>query len=267
MILCQGSKYHILEIVGILVLIHQYELETGLDLGESIRMIGQKAVGIQEDIVEIHHPLLLALSLVHLIYALDERTAGSLVRFNQFRMVKILLRSDEIVLALGYAAGDFVGLVDLVIQLEFLDAALYESFAIVLVIDGESRRKIQQSGILPEKSQEYGVECPHIDHPCCPLPDHIRYPSFHLPGGLVCECKRQHAVRLVSVRKYVRDFAGQYLCLAASCPGNYQTRPGKTHNSLFLSLIQPFQNFIPFIFHTDSKFKEKLRLIAYICRL
>ena len=99
-ILGQGPQNHILQIVGVLVLIDEYKLEFGLDLGKSLRVVSQKAVSVQQDIVEIHYPLLLATLLVHLVNALDKRTAGALVGLNQLRMVKILLRGDEIVLAL-----------------------------------------------------------------------------------------------------------------------------------------------------------------------
>ena len=48
-----------------------------------IRKAGQKAVGVQQDIVKVHHPLLLAALLVKPVDLAYLRPAGALVRFGQ----------------------------------------------------------------------------------------------------------------------------------------------------------------------------------------
>ena len=149
MILSQGPQDNILEIVCILIFINEYELELGLDLCKSIREMSQQTISVQQDIVKIHHPLFLAACLVKLVYLAYLGTPGPFVRLHQFRVVQILLRGYEVVLALRNAAGNLSRLIDLVIQLHLLDTSFDHSLAVILVINGKSRRKIQQSGILP----------------------------------------------------------------------------------------------------------------------
>ena len=64
MILRKCPKYHILKVIGILILIYQNELELCLNLSKSLRKTCQKAVRIQKDIIKIHHPLLFATGLI-----------------------------------------------------------------------------------------------------------------------------------------------------------------------------------------------------------
>ena len=98
------------------------------------------------------------------------------------------------------------------------------------------------------------MESPHIYHPGRLLPYHTGYPLLHLPGCLVGKCQRQNAIWFVSVRKYVSNLASKHLGFPAASSSHYQRWPRKTHNSLFLSWVQPFQNIVPYIFHNRDKY-------------
>ena len=78
-ILCQRSENHILQEVSILILIDENKLEPCLYLGKSFRLVSQKAVGVQQDIIKVHYSLLLALFLIHLVDEMDVRAAGTLI--------------------------------------------------------------------------------------------------------------------------------------------------------------------------------------------
>ena len=155
-------------------------------------------------------------------------------------MAAVVCRSDEVVLTLRDTAAYLRWLINLIIQLFLLYDSLNERLGIILIIDGKARRKTQQLRILTQKPQKDGVECAHIDHTGRLFTHHICNPLLHLPGRLVCKGQRQNAVRLISVREDVSYLASENFCLSATRPRNYERWPCKTHNGLFLSLVQPF---------------------------
>ena len=148
--------------IRILILVHQYIVEHSRNFCTGGRAVPQEYVHIQQHIVEIHHPGLYALLCVKGIYLIDTRHFALAVLVYCSRTLTVFGRCNQVVLGIGDAGLDIFGLIDLVVQLEFLDAGLDEPLGVVGVVNGEVSLIPDLGGIDPEQANENGVKGAHI---------------------------------------------------------------------------------------------------------
>ena len=152
----------VLRHIRILILVHQYIVEHSGDFRARGRTVPQEYVHIQQHIVEIHHPGLYALLCVKGIYLIDTRHLALAVLVYCRRTFTVFCGRDQIVLCIGDTGLYVFWLINLVVQLEFLDAGLDEPLGVVCVVNGEFALISDLGGINPEQADENGVEGAHI---------------------------------------------------------------------------------------------------------
>ena len=157
------AEDEVLAVVGVLVLIHQDVREAGGDLCESVFVVPQEDVHVDEDVVEIHDAGLLEALLVQVVNIHEARFLGERVRTEGVGVRPVGAYGDEVVLGGGYAGEDVAGLVNGVVQLQLLDDRFDCSGGIRLVVDGERLGIAERLGIIPQETDENGVESAH-DH-------------------------------------------------------------------------------------------------------
>ena len=128
---------YVLRVVGVLVLVHHYVVEAAGDILQGIGIVAQQDVHVEQDVVEVHHPGLLELVLVQFVEFPDAGLAGMAVLHRDLRVVPVGGHRHQVVLGQGDAGKHLARLVDLVVQLEFLDAGLHSTGGVALVVNGE----------------------------------------------------------------------------------------------------------------------------------
>ena len=256
--LAQFLQDQILGEVGILVLVDHDIVEPAADRLQSLRTVAQQYVHVQQNIVEVHDP-----GGAHhgLVAHVDVADAGFLsvgVVGLGGRVTHVALGRHQIVLGHRYSGEHVLRLVDLVVEAEFLDAALDGAGRVARVIDGKRRRIADAVGELAEEADEYRVEGPHVKSAGLSLPHHHRNSFFHLAGGLLREGKRQYPGRIFSAGQYVSYSACEYSCLSRPRTGDYEHRSFRTADSLPLLTVKPLQNLIVFILHHNVIFGSNL---------
>ena len=123
--------------IGILILVHKDVVEAGRHGIESLRIVPEQDVHIQQDIVEIHHPSLPAFFGITGVDIADFRLLGVRVIDNGLCILLVRLRRYQVVLGHRYAAEHILRLIDFVIKFHFLQARFYGADGITCVIDGE----------------------------------------------------------------------------------------------------------------------------------
>ena len=163
---------------------------------------------------------------------------------------------------------DLIGLVYLVIQLQFLYAGLYHIAAVRCIIYGKCLGEPNQFRLIPEEPYEDGVECAHYKSARLVIPYKRSYSLLHLPGCLVGESEGKYTAWGVSLVQNVRNPAGKHFRFSAPRSGNDQLRPLNITNCLILRRIQSFKNLWVNLFHNDAnllakKRKTKLKILIY----
>ena len=176
------------------------------------------------------------------IYLIDTRHFALAVLVYCSGTLTVFGRCNQVVLGIGDAGLHVLGLIDLVVQLEFLDAGLDEPLGVVCVVNGEVTLISDLGGIDPEKTYENGVEGAHIELSGGSCPHHQRDSLLHFLRRLVGESQGENPLRGTAALEYIRNSAGQYACLSGPCSRHNQHRSGCTFNCLFLDWIQPFEN-------------------------
>ena len=249
---CEPFQDDVLRHIRILILVHQYIVEHSGDFCTGGRAVPQEYVHIQQHIVEIHHPGLYALLCVKGIYLIDTRHFALAVLVYCSGTLTVFGRCNQVVLGIGDAGLHVFGLIDLVVQLEFLDAGLDEPLGVVCVVNGEVTLISDLGGIDPEKTYENGVEGAHIELSGGSCTHHQRDSLLHFLRRLIGEGQGENPLRGTAALEYIRNSAGQHARLPGACSRHNQHRSCGTFNCLFLDRIQPFENTCRSILHLLS---------------
>ena len=224
---------------SVLVLVHHDGVEALGDGRQRVGALLQQDVHVQEDVVEVHHPRLpaqLAVSLVHpvdlgfLVQAVVVAVAAGAVGVRRGR--------DQVVLRLGDAGKHLLGLVQLVVQAQPLEAVLDGAHGIGRIVDGESRGKADGVGELPQEADEDGMEGAHPDAAGLALPHHLADALLHLAGRFLGKGQGQDPGGIRPFLDHVGDSGSQYAGLPGACPRHDQHRSFHTLNRLPLLLVQ-----------------------------
>ena len=258
MSLAQLLQNQILSEVRILILIDHYVPESSCNALKSSRIITKQDIHIQEDVIEIHHSGLLALSSIQFVDVADSRFLGCCIILHGSGIAAIRRRRNQIVLSHGYTTQNILRLIDLIIQLKFLQAGLDCTHGITRIIDCESRRISQRLRKLSQKPDEHRVESTHAEPPR-PLFSHHQGDSLlHFRSSLLRKSQSQDLSRIASFFKNIRNPACQHPGLSRSRTRHYQHRSVNTTYSAFLLAVQSLQNSTFFIFHNGCKNRQNI---------
>ena len=203
----QLLEYQVLAAVGILVLVNHYIGETVRYRHQGLPVVLEQIVHVQEYVVEVHHPALLHLLLVELVYVDETRPLGMQVGGQQLAVVAVAVDGHEVVFGHRNARQHLLGFIYLVVQGQLLDAGLDGALGVGGVVDGEVGRVTEGFGIFPEEADKNGVEGAHHQLPGGLVAHHIADSLLHLPRRLLGEGKRKHPGRIHAL--------GQYICYSA----------------------------------------------------
>ena len=183
--LTQLLKYQILSDIRILILIDHDIVETARNRLEGGRIVAQKYVHVQQDVIEIHDSRLPALFRIPLVDVAYPRLLRRSVILKRIRVAAIGLCRYEIVLRHRYPRKHILRLIYLIVELKLLQACLYGTYRIACIIYREGLGIPQRSGELAEESDEHRMEGSHIQSPGLPLTHHERNPFLHLGSRLL----------------------------------------------------------------------------------
>ena len=245
----QLLEYQILGVVGILILINHYVLKArGYGL-QSLRIVPEEDIHIEQDVVEIHHAGLLELQLITLIQVAQPLMLRTHIGEHQVGVVAIAGRRNEVVLCRRDARENVLGLVDLVVESHLLDADLDRALGIGSIVYGKILGIAQEAGVFTEKADEHGVEGTHHQSSGLPAADHQGDALFHLVCRFLCKGKGEDGRRIRAFLQYVCNAARKNPRLSGTGAGDYQGRPLNAGHRLYLFFIQPFQNRTSIHFH------------------
>ena len=242
----QQVDYPVLRHVGILILVHQDMRDDILEILRHLRMTVQEDIGVQEDIVEIHDSLLPAFFRIQPVHIAYTVLAHLGVLADGLVIVHVCLCGNQIVLRGGYAGEHLAWLVDLVVELEFLDAHLDCVLRISSIIYRKRLRKAQKVGVLPEYTGKYGMESAHPQTARAVPADDGRDALLHLPGRLVGEGKGHDGGRLHARLYQARNLPRKHASFPGSGSGDDYRSSVSTSNCLLLNTVQSRQIHIAF---------------------
>ena len=151
----QQAGQQVLDMVGVLILVHQHILEFALIVAAHVLVFLQQPHCDTDDIIKIQRVILLQTGLILLIgpgNMQDPQVIGLLCPLQK------LLRSGQIVLFLADGVQDYLGREGLVVQSHVLDDILHDPLGIRGIIDGKAFAVAHQLDIPPQDPAAGGME-------------------------------------------------------------------------------------------------------------
>ena len=140
-------------IVCILILIHKDIIEAVCNYRENRLPLGiaagEQEIHVHQDIVIVHDAGCFHELLILGVYTVNLSLPGVAVIGKGCGITGVVLGRIKVVLGHGNASEHFLWLVNLVIQLHFLDAVLYGADGVRGVVDGKFPRIPQDIGVFP----------------------------------------------------------------------------------------------------------------------
>ena len=255
---CQILDNQVLDIVCVLVLVHQNIPEPGGDGLHGVRMILEEDEHVEQDVVKIHRAGLLAFFGVAGINVHQSELLPGAVFLLQLRVFAIGRYGAEIVFGQRNAALDIPGFIDFVVQFEFLDALFDGALRIRLVPDGELLRIAEPVCKLPQEADKDRMERAHADPARLALPHQGGDTLLHLPGRFLGEGQCHHLARLYIMGQQPGDTAGQNAGFATAGTGNDQGRALRLPDRFCLGWVQSLKDALLFVLHDSAK-------IVFLC--
>ena len=192
----QLAQNEILRHIGVLILVHQDVVKAPGNVCERLRRVFQEDVHVKEDVVKVHHARLLAGLAVEPVYLIN---IGLLVMLVVLQVTAhaIGIRSgrDKVVLSLGDAGEHLLGLVQLVVQRELLEAGLDAAHRVCSIVDGKGLREPEHLRVIPQETDEHRVKSSHPQAPGPLFTHHDGNAFLHLPRRLFRKGQGQDTVR------------------------------------------------------------------------
>ena len=185
---CQQAGQQVLQVVGVLILVHQHIAELPLIVFPHLRAALQQLHRQQNDIVKVQGVGVPQLFRVKGIYFRDPDLPPIVVLFPIGAEV---LRQHHLVLCPGDDRHDLPDGEGLFVQLQLLQTVLHHPLAVVGVVDGKVAGVADLLDVPPQDADAGGVEGgrPHV---ASLLPQHVLQTLLQLVGGLVGEGDSQH---------------------------------------------------------------------------
>ena len=185
----QQAGQQILQMVGILVLVHQAITEFSLIIGADILIFLQKANGVQDNIVEIHRIVVYQPLLV--LFISPGGMNGTVIP-GKFSLLQHFIRASHPVFFLADDAQHGFRRKHLFIQAHVPDDIFHNALAIRGVINGEMLAQPHPLRIAAQNTAAGGVEC-HGPDILALGAQHSGKPVFQFVGRFICKCNGNDA--------------------------------------------------------------------------
>ena len=233
---------HILRIVGILILVNQNILEQILIARQHVGTVPQQDIGLQQQVVEVHSPVLLAAPAILGIYVPEVGYLRLPVLGRVGRVGDVGRGRHKAVLGVGYAREYAVGLVLVVRELHLLADRLDEVLGIRGLVDRIARREAYALGILAQDARKDRVERTHA-YVAALAAYHLLDAAAHLLRRLVGEGQRQYVLRRDTLLQHVGYARGEHPRLARTRARDDERRCVVVDDGGALRLVQTLEYF------------------------
>ena len=209
----------VLDVVGVLVLVHRDLDEAVLVLCQDVRMLLEQLVGVDEQVIEVHGVGTLEATLQLVV------DAGGRLQGRRVGHALELVRQDQGVLGAGNARADAVEREALGLDVEVGHDLLDEALGVVVVIDGEVVPEAEGLGVLAQDAHAHGVEGAD-PHAARAARQQRPQALAHLGRGLVGERDGEDAPGTHAlVGDHVGDAVREHARLARAGAGQHEQRP------------------------------------------
>ena len=191
-----GKKSYepVLNMVGVLILVHHYVSEPVLIFCKNPLILLQQPYGVEKKVVEVHGVVCPEILLV-----LRVKGVNDLCLVVDLGAGFVILRRHLLFLAVAYDRENVCRRKFFVVYVKLLQDSLHQSLLIRRVVNYKSRVKTQNLSVNAKKPQAHGVKChyPHI--PAGGNSRYLLHPASHLSRSLVGEGDGQNVVRAYSL--------------------------------------------------------------------
>jgi hypothetical protein len=195
MLFAEAEDDGMLGVVGVLILVDEDVLESLAILVKDGGMIPKEEIGLEEQIVEIHHSGLATPELITGIEVANERDPAVDIVLPGFAVVFVGGGGDKGVFGIGDTSLHKCGEIDLVVKVHLLDERLDEAFGIGRIVDGERRGISDTVGLIPQDAGKDRVKGTHTEKIHRITSYNGGDTCFHFPSGLIGKGESKDGIR------------------------------------------------------------------------
>ena len=230
-----------LNVVGILILIHQDIIEAGGIFVANILMLPEELIGKRQQIIEIHGIGLLAALHVSHENLTNLRDLRTLVLLEDSRIALISRSTHQVVLRHRNLGMNGSRLILLIIQLHLLHYRLDQRARVTFVINGKVVIEADMLSLRSQDSGEDAVEGTHIEMLGKIISHQFSDTFLHLPCRLVGKGERHDAPGFHALAQEISYFISKHTRFTRTCTGYHQRRSVNIFYRSTLRFVQVVQ--------------------------
>ena len=230
-----------LNVVGILILIHQNIIEAGGIFVANILMFPEKLIGKRQQIIEIHGISLLAALHVSHEDLTHLRHLRTLVLLEDSRITLIGSSTHQVILRHRNLGMDGSRLILLIIQSHLLHNRLDQRARVTFVINGKVVVEADMLSLRSQDSGEDAVESTHIEMLGEVISHQFSDTFLHLSCRLVGKGERHDAPGFHALAQEISYLISKHTRLTRTCTGYHQRRSVNIFYRSTLRFVQVVQ--------------------------
>ena len=230
-----------LNVVGILILIHQDIIEAGGIFVANILMFPEELIGKCQQIIEIHGISLLATLHVSHENLTNLRHLRTLVLLEDSRIALISRSTHQVVLRHRNLGMNGSRLILLIIQPHLLHYRLDQRARVTFIINGKVVVEADMLSLRSQDSGEDAMEGTHIEMLCEIISHQFSDTFLHLPCRLIGKGERHDAPGFHALAQEISYFISKHTRLTRTCTGYHQRRSVNIFYRSTLRFVQVFQ--------------------------
>ena len=230
-----------LNVIGILILIHQDIIEAGGIFVANILMFPEELIGKRQQIIEIHGIGLLAALHVSHENLTNLRHLRTLVLLEDSRIALISRSTHQVVLRHRNLGMNGSRLILLIIQPHLLHYRLDQRARVTFVINGKVVVEADMLGLRSQYSGEDAMESTHIEMLGEIISHQFSDTFLHLPSRLVGKGERHDAPGFHALAQEISYLISKHTRFTRTCTGYHQRRSVNIFYRSTLRFVQVFQ--------------------------
>ena len=230
-----------LNVVGILILIHQDIIEAGGIFVANILMFPEELIGKRQQIIEIHGIGLLAALHVSHENLTHLRHLCPLILLEDSRIALIGSSTHQVILRHRNLGMDGSRLILLIIQSHLLHNRLDQRARVTFIIDGKVVVEADMLSLRSQDSGEDAVESTHIEMLGEIISHQFSDTFLHLPCRLIGKGERHDAPGFHALAQEISYLISKHTRLTRTCTGYHQRRSVNIFYRSTLRFVQVVQ--------------------------
>ena len=230
-----------LNVIGILILIHQDIIEAGGIFVANILMLPEELIGKRQQIIEIHGIGLLAALHVSHENLTNLRHLRTLVLLEDSRIALISRSTHQVVLRHRNLGMNGSRLILLIIQPHLLHYRLDQRARVTFIINGKVVVEADMLSLRSQDSGEDAVESTHIEMLGEIISHQFSDTFLHLPSRLVGKGERHDAPGFHALAQEISYFISKHTRFTRTCTGYHQRRSVNIFYRSTLRFVQVVQ--------------------------